>query len=173
MRYYYADTQNQPVGPFAKGDLEKMMSAGVVDPETFVCPEGGLEWITLSSLIPGSLSNVLAAPPAQKVPIKVKAYARVEKNAATIAAASILFPVIAIILNLIDAAVPMMFAPGRSIGKLLIFFLIGLLGALNARSLLKIPGIAHRELVAVKLAKVGLILFALSVLLLILLAGGF
>lgn len=72
-----------------------------------------------------------------------RSYAKLEKNANAAAATAVLFPVIAIILNLIDAAVPLIVG-GRSIGKLLIFFLIGLLGLLNARKLLKIPSIAAR-----------------------------
>lgn len=51
IRYYYADEQNQPVGPFALADLEKMMVRQVLPPDTMVCPEGGMEWVTLVTLV--------------------------------------------------------------------------------------------------------------------------
>ncbi len=172
-RYYYANEEDQPVGPFAKDDLAKMMNAGAIHPQTFICPEGGREWVRLDSLISGPSSiPPVTAPPGRTREIN-PSDAKLEKNAGTAAAASVLFPVIAIILNLIDAAVPFLFVGGRSIGKLLIFFLIGLLGVLNARKLLKIPGIAARRPRVVFVAWTGIALFALSVVLLIALAPGF
>ncbi len=173
MRYYYANEHNQPVGPFAKDDLVKMMSAGVIDLETYICPEGGLEWFSLGSLITQSSSSPPVTSPPRRTTDLNMGDAKLEKNANAAAAASVLFPLIAIILNLIDATVPFMFVGGRSIGKLFIFFLIGLLGVLNARKLLKIPGIAARRPKAVFFAWTGIAMFALSVLLLIVLAQGF
>ncbi len=173
MRFYYANEENQPVGPFTRDDLEKMMRSEVLHPETFVCPEGGLEWVSLESLISGPLSSPPVTAHPHRTPEMNMSEAKFEKNANAAAAAAVLFPVIAIILNLIDAAVPLMFVGGRSIGKLLIFFLIGLLGVLNARRLLKIPGIAARRPKAVLFAWTGIALFVLSVILLVLLAPGF
>jgi hypothetical protein len=173
MRFYYANEENQPVGPFTRDDLEKMMRSKVLHPETFVCPEGGLEWVSVGSLIAGlSTSPPMTAPP-RRTPELSPRDAKVEKNANAAAAAAILFPVIAIILNLIDAAAPFLFVPGRSVGKLLIFLLIAALGVLNARKLLKVPGIAARRPKAVFFAWTGIALFVLSVILLVLLAPGF
>lgn len=173
MHFYYANEHNQPVGPFTRDDLEKMMHTGVLPPDTFVCPEGGLEWVSLGSLIAGPTTSPPVTAPPRRTPELSRRDAKVEKNASAAAAAAILFPVIAIILNLIDAAAPFLFVPGRSIGKLLIFFLVAALGVLNARKLLKIPGIAARRPKAVFFAWTGIALFALSVVLLIALAPGF
>lgn len=41
-RYYYANEENQMVGPFARDDLARMMSAGVINLKSFVRPDGGL-----------------------------------------------------------------------------------------------------------------------------------
>jgi hypothetical protein len=172
MRFYYANEENQPVGPFTRDDLEKMMRSEVLHPETFVCPEGGLDWVALGSLIAGPSSSPPVTVPPRRTPELSLRDAKVEKNANAAAAASILFPVIAIILNLIDAAAPLLFVPGRSIGKLLIFLLVAALGVLNARKLLKVPGIAARRPKAVIFAWTGIALFALSVILLIVLAPG-
>ncbi|MBL9151614.1 MAG: DUF4339 domain-containing protein [Verrucomicrobiales bacterium] len=71
-RYYYADDHNQPVGPFALADLEKMMVRQVLPPDTMVCPEGGMEWVTLVTLVrpepaagPAEPRLPLSAPPSR------------------------------------------------------------------------------------------------------------
>ena len=149
-----------------------MMRAGLIHTETFVCPDGGLEWVSLDTLIADPSSSPPVTAPPRRTPELSLRDAKVEKNA-NAAAAAILFPVIAIILNLIDAAAPFLFVPGRSIGKLLIFLLVAALGVLNARKLLKVPGIAVRRPQAVFFAWTGIALFVLSVILLVVLEPGF
>lgn len=53
-RYYYADQQNQPVGPFGLDDLERMLSRDILSPDTQVCQEDGSDWLPLSSLLPSA-----------------------------------------------------------------------------------------------------------------------
>ncbi len=81
MRYYWADSQNQPVGPFDKDDLAKMMSASVIDPETFVCTEGGVEWVSLDSLMSGPPSSPPATTPPRPTPEMNLSDANFEKGA--------------------------------------------------------------------------------------------
>ncbi len=50
-RYYYADEQNQPVGPFTIDHLAKMAEHGMVTRSTFVCIEDGSDWIPLDQVM--------------------------------------------------------------------------------------------------------------------------
>lgn len=172
IRYYYADARNQPVGPFAMEDLEKMNSAGVIDPDTQVCPEGGDDWVPLSSLI----SAPLPTPPVEATPQRPAKLAggqtKIEKNARSAAAAAVIFPVIMIILTLAVAANPIVFAFHRAEGTgflhFLLIFAIGLFGPVNAIKLLRIPGIAGRRPTSVVFAWTGIALFVLALGLLLL-----
>lgn len=62
--YYYADTQNQPVGPVAVEALRSLFEQGVILPATLVIKEGGTEWQALSVALPEFQPKAkIAAPP--------------------------------------------------------------------------------------------------------------
>ena len=50
-RYYYANEQNQPVGPFGVDELMKLQEQSLIVDTTLVCVEGGSDWISLSQLV--------------------------------------------------------------------------------------------------------------------------
>lgn len=153
-------------------DLEKMNSAGVIDPDTQVCPEGGDDWVPLNFLI----ASPPPTPPANKTPERstklTDGQTKTETNAHAAAAAAVIFPVIMIILTLAVAANPIMFAFQRAAGTAFLIFLlifaIGLFGPVNAIKLLRIPGIAGRRPTAVVFAWTGIALFVLALGLLLL-----
>lgn len=176
IRYYYADARNQPVGPFAMDDLEKMKDAGVIDPETQVCPEGGEDWVTFGSLIPGTSSPAPESPPSRRAPKDRKRDAKTEMNATAAAASAVIFPVLMIVTTLAVAANPIIFAMERAMGTgfllFLLFFAIGLFGPINAFKLLRIPGIVGRRTTAAVFAWIGIALFVLALGLLLLVGFG-
>lgn len=69
-RYYYANEQNQPVGPFTVEDLTRMRDQGLVRDDTHVCVEDGSDWVPLSRVTGAGTSSLppmpsSAAPPPQ------------------------------------------------------------------------------------------------------------
>lgn len=52
QKWHYADSNNQAVGPFAKEDLLKLRSAGIINDQTLVFEEGGSEWKSIESIWP-------------------------------------------------------------------------------------------------------------------------
>lgn len=63
-RYYYANEQNQPVGPFTVEELTRMRDHGIVRSDSFVCIEDGSEWVHLSRVLgPGTSSPPLMPMP--------------------------------------------------------------------------------------------------------------
>ena len=65
MRYFYADANNQPIGPYTLEDLKQLAEKGTVKPETWVAEEGGAQWQPYSSLAaPGAAPAAPAAPAA-------------------------------------------------------------------------------------------------------------
>ena len=93
-------------------------------------------------------------------------HARIEKNAFAAATAAILFPVIMSVLTLAVAANPAYYAIERAMGTgfllFLLFFVVGLLGPINAFKLIRIPGVAARRPAAVTVAWIGIVLFVLA-----------
>ena len=68
MNYYYADSNNQPVGSISEDQLHELYRAGSVNLDTFVIPEGETEWmayrtIALPSSPPSPLSLLSIQPP--------------------------------------------------------------------------------------------------------------
>ncbi len=55
--YYYVNSSRQPVGPLKEFELDALIKAGVVQPETPVILEGAAEWSTAQQL------NLIAAIP--------------------------------------------------------------------------------------------------------------
>lgn len=174
--YYYADDQNQPVGPFQLGDLRRMREAGLLGDATMVFPEGGTEWTSLGSVLPASRPP--AAPPparralaARRTPAEEPqpTPAKAERNAATCAATSVILPGVAMFFSLAMVGNPLFyFIMIRSrgiVGPLLffVFFLVALLGAVGAFKLLRLEGIFQRKPVSVVVAWIGAALFLVSV----------
>ena len=50
QRYYYANEQNQPVGPFTVDELTKMRDQTLIRDDTFICIEDGSDWVPLSQI---------------------------------------------------------------------------------------------------------------------------
>lgn len=67
MNYYYANTQNQPLGPYSLEDLRQLHLAGVIKPETYVIEENGTAWQTMSTLLraqqPAGIPPAFPPPP--------------------------------------------------------------------------------------------------------------
>lgn len=53
MKYYYANAQNQPVGPVELADLQRLLAERKISPTTNIIAEGGSAWVPLSSVLPG------------------------------------------------------------------------------------------------------------------------
>jgi hypothetical protein len=53
MKYYYANTQNQPVGPVEIAELQRLLGEKVISPSTNVIAEGGTAWMPAYSVLPG------------------------------------------------------------------------------------------------------------------------
>jgi len=56
MNYYYADTNNQSVGPISEVQLHELFRSGLLNPESFVIAEGETEWLQYKTLPSGSVS---------------------------------------------------------------------------------------------------------------------
>lgn len=67
MNYYYANTQNQPLGPYSFEDLRQLHLNGVIKPETYVIEENGTAWQPLANLL-GAQRTVGSAPPFPPLP---------------------------------------------------------------------------------------------------------
>ena len=50
MNYYYADSDNKPVGPLAEDELHGLYQGGQITLDTFIVPEGDSEWSAYRSL---------------------------------------------------------------------------------------------------------------------------
>ena len=57
--WYYADAENQPIGPLPFAELEKLVTTGVIQPGTQVIESGGADWRTFAQVAP---------PPATPLP---------------------------------------------------------------------------------------------------------
>src|SRR6266498_3901544 len=56
-RYFFADLNNTPVGPFTLEELQQQLMAGKIRAETQVIEEGGTVWQTYSSIMMQRLSD--------------------------------------------------------------------------------------------------------------------
>ena len=65
--WYYADANNQPVGPLPMAELQRLAASGVISPKTQVVEEGGDAWRTFAEIIPKSSPGVKPAPQWQMV----------------------------------------------------------------------------------------------------------
>jgi hypothetical protein len=53
MRYFYADANNQPIGPYTPEELKQLAEKGTIKPETWVAEEGGAQWQPYSKIAAG------------------------------------------------------------------------------------------------------------------------
>lgn len=63
-KYYYADRNNQPIGPYTFAELRQLQISGQVLTDTYVIEEGGQSWKPLANIIvlsqtPGTQQTVL------------------------------------------------------------------------------------------------------------------
>lgn len=67
MMYYYADSNNQPVGPYTLEQLKQLNLSGVVQAETYVVEEGGSQWQPFKNLLitqtPAGSAPLPSTPP--------------------------------------------------------------------------------------------------------------
>jgi hypothetical protein len=62
-RYYHANEQNQPVGPFTASELSQLREQALVTDDTLICVEDGSEWTPLSTLLRPSTPPSAGPPP--------------------------------------------------------------------------------------------------------------
>jgi hypothetical protein len=62
--YYYADTQNQAIGPLPLAELLNLRTSGTLQDSTLVVKGGGQDWVTFSSIQPASITS----PPNSPIP---------------------------------------------------------------------------------------------------------
>ena len=65
--YYYADAQNQAIGPLPLPELQKLRTSGTLRDSTLVVKEGGQDWVAFSSIQHPSVTTPLdsSVSPAQ------------------------------------------------------------------------------------------------------------
>ncbi len=73
MRYYYADSNNQPTGPCSIEELRQLHIGGTLKANTWVVEEGGSHWRPYSDLAAGGAEAGPAVLPAAGVPANDKA----------------------------------------------------------------------------------------------------
>jgi len=66
VRWYYANEQNQAVGPFSFDDLKKIHRNGLITSETNIVEEGGTEWRALARVLPAETVPPPPLPPESK-----------------------------------------------------------------------------------------------------------
>ena len=60
MRYFYTDTNRQPLGPEPREKILELLNSGVINTSSLVAEEGGKTWSPISSLLVGDATS---APP--------------------------------------------------------------------------------------------------------------
>jgi len=50
-RYFYSDTQSQPIGPYTIDELKQLHLTGAIHSATWVIEEGGTQWQPYSNLV--------------------------------------------------------------------------------------------------------------------------
>ncbi len=68
MRYFYADSSNQPIGPYTIDELKQLHLNGTVRAENWVVEEGGSQWQPYSNLIAIGGGIGAAMPPTTGIP---------------------------------------------------------------------------------------------------------
>lgn len=64
MKYYYADANNQPVGPHTVEELLKLEAAGTIQAASWVVEEGGTDWKAFSDIKASQAAPAPAPMPA-------------------------------------------------------------------------------------------------------------
>ena len=147
-RYYYANEQNQPVGPFTIEELTKMREQALIRDDTFVCIEDGSDWVPLSQVTVAGTSSPPPMPssePPQTPPSVTDSRSSYQKTAETVG----MIPDLSGKRNLLQLAITVPVAGAAAIFGLvtggfvnaLIWGLIGLLmGVLASGTVLMILG---------------------------------
>ena len=65
--WYYANSSNQPVGPHALADLQRLAHEGTIQPETQVFQEGGSQWRAFAEISPTPSSPPVFEKPRSEV----------------------------------------------------------------------------------------------------------
>lgn len=89
--WFYADSNNQPVGPVPFVELKKFVAAGVIQPKTQVFEKGGSEWRAFATIAPVPPK----LPPATVQPVASRAQskpANAPRRKLTILALAFLYP---------------------------------------------------------------------------------
>ena len=60
--YYYADAQNQAIGPLPLAELQNLRTSGTLQDSTLVVKEGGQDWVPFSSIQPASIAPSAKSP---------------------------------------------------------------------------------------------------------------
>ena len=60
--YYYADAQNQAIGPLPLTELQNLRISGTLQESTLVVKEGTQDWVTFSSIQPVSITPPADSP---------------------------------------------------------------------------------------------------------------
>jgi hypothetical protein len=60
--YYYADAQNQAIGPLPLAELQNLRTSGTLQNSTLVVKEGGQDWVPFSSIQPASIAPSAKSP---------------------------------------------------------------------------------------------------------------
>ncbi len=90
MNYYMA-RDGTTYGPYPQESFPTMLAAGQVVPEDLVCPEGGADWVPLSS-IPGLSGTASPAPAMPRLRMSTSTSAPASHPATTPAASTPTFP---------------------------------------------------------------------------------
>lgn len=92
MNYYMA-RDGTTYGPYPQESFPTMLAAGQLVPEDLVCPEGGSEWVPLSS-VPGLSGAASPSPaaPAVTVPAAAAAQPRLKMSTPTHTPAAVTYP---------------------------------------------------------------------------------
>jgi len=72
MKYYYADPDNQPIGPFDVQELLDLGRSGVIGPGMYIIGEGQQEWRRFDEVFPSVVAPRSAALAAGEAPVSVK-----------------------------------------------------------------------------------------------------
>ena len=68
MRYFYADSNKQAIGPYNLDELRQLHLNGTVRADTWVVEEGGSAWQPYTNLITTGANIGVAVPPTASIP---------------------------------------------------------------------------------------------------------
>lgn len=71
-KWFYANAENQPIGPMSVAELRQLAEVGTINPSTFVIEEGGTEWKTYGAIATPPVPSVPPLPtlPTEKKPLR-------------------------------------------------------------------------------------------------------